>query len=58
MDEDECYREIDRRERLAQNTTCFRSAYTVDEKVVFGIMATATVFETFTYQGDKHHETR
>ena len=50
MDEDECYREIDRRERLEQNMTCFRSAHTVDEKVVFRIVATATVFETFTYQ--------
>jgi len=30
--------------------TCFCSAYTVDEKAVFRIVATATVFETFTYQ--------
>ena len=30
--------------------TCFRSAYTVYEKVVFRIVATATVSETFTYQ--------
>jgi len=30
--------------------TCYRSAYTVDEKAVFKIVATATVFETFTYQ--------
>jgi predicted secreted Zn-dependent protease len=30
--------------------TRLRSAYTVDEKVVFRTVATATVFETFTYQ--------
>jgi len=30
--------------------TCYRSAYTVDEKVVFMTVAAATVFETFTYQ--------
>ena len=30
--------------------TRLRSAYTVDEKVVFRTVTTATVFETFTYQ--------
>ena len=52
-------------QEIIKNThDLLRSAYTVDEKVVFRIVATATVFETFTYQvsrpfeiGDRiHHE--
>jgi len=37
--------------KILKNTyDLLRSAYTVDEKAVFKIVATTTVFETFTYQ--------
>jgi hypothetical protein len=36
------------RKKLKNGHDLLRSAYTVDEKDVFRIVATATVFETFT----------